>query len=242
MDKRRTYYLTIDTETANGLEDPMVYDIGGAIHDRKGIVYETFSFVVSDIFNGMADLMQSAYYANKLPNYRKELENGTRELKSLYECKKHIHEICEQYHVVAIIAHNARFDYNSLTKTERYLTKSKYRFFLPYGIEVWDTMKMAKDVFGHNSRYISFCQKNGYMTKHRTPRPQMKAETIYKYLTKDTDFTESHTGLEDVLIEKEIFAFCMRQRTLSHKKLWEDPIEKPKPKKMTYLEKVMALL
>ena len=46
IDKRKNYYLTIDTETANSLDDPLVYDIGGAIHDKKGRVYETFSFVI----------------------------------------------------------------------------------------------------------------------------------------------------------------------------------------------------
>ena len=50
IDRRRNYYLTIDTETANGLDDPMMYDLSGAIHDRQGNVYETFSFVIYDIF------------------------------------------------------------------------------------------------------------------------------------------------------------------------------------------------
>ena len=40
MDKRKTYYLTIDTETANGFDDPIVYDLGCCIHDRKGNVEE----------------------------------------------------------------------------------------------------------------------------------------------------------------------------------------------------------
>ena len=53
----KNYYLTIDTETANGLNDPFVYDIGGAIHDKKGNVYETFSFVIYDIFVTCKDYM-----------------------------------------------------------------------------------------------------------------------------------------------------------------------------------------
>ena len=38
IDKRKNYYLTIDTETANGLDDPLMYDLGGAIHDKRGRV------------------------------------------------------------------------------------------------------------------------------------------------------------------------------------------------------------
>ena len=62
IDKRKNYYLTVDTETANGLDDPIVYDLGGCIHDKKGNVEETFSFVIKEVFFGMKDLMQSAYY------------------------------------------------------------------------------------------------------------------------------------------------------------------------------------
>ena len=46
IDRRKSYYLMIDTETANTLEDPMMYDIGGAIHDKHGNIYETFSFII----------------------------------------------------------------------------------------------------------------------------------------------------------------------------------------------------
>ena len=74
---------------------------------------------------------------------------------------------------------------------------------------------MAADTICKQKLYIQFCQENGYMTKHKRPRPQMKAEVIYKYITHNTDFEESHTGLEDVLIEKEIFAKCFAQ----HKKM-----------------------
>jgi response regulator RpfG family c-di-GMP phosphodiesterase len=38
---------------------------------------------------------------------------------------------------------------------------------------------------------------------------------IYRYIKKDTSFIESHTGLEDTLIEKEILAYCIKQ----HKKM-----------------------
>jgi hypothetical protein len=58
------------------------------------------------------------------------------------------------------------------------------------------------------------------MTKHKTPRPQVKAEVLYKYITGDLDFTESHTGLEDVLIEKEILAYCFSKHQKMRKELY----------------------
>ena len=73
IDYRHHYILVVDTETANTFSDGkkldyssgLVYDCGFAVVDTKGNVYETFSFVNSDIF-GIDVLMQSAYYANKI--------------------------------------------------------------------------------------------------------------------------------------------------------------------------------
>ena len=34
----KNYYIVLDTETANGLDDPLTYDIGFAVIDMKSIV------------------------------------------------------------------------------------------------------------------------------------------------------------------------------------------------------------
>ena len=213
MDKRKNYYLTIDTETANGLDDPIVYDIGGCIHDKKGNVNETFSFIIYETFCEMKDLMQSAYYADKIPMYEKEIKDGTRKIVKWTTAKSYIKNLCKKYNVKAIIAHNARFDYKATATTQRYLTKSKYRYFLPYGVPLWDTLKMAKDTICKQKTYIKWATENGYTMKNGTPRAT--AEILYRYISCQNDFIENHTGLEDVLIEKEIFAKCIAQ----HKKM-----------------------
>lgn len=212
IDKRKAYYLTIDTETANSLDDPIVYDIGGAIHDKQGKVYETFSFVVYETFVMCADLMKSAYYANKIPQYEIELANGSRRMARWNTARKVVAELCEKYNVKAIIAHNARFDVRAVNTTERYISSSKYRYFLPYGIPVWDTLTMAREVICTQKTYIRWATERGYITRNR---PKATAEILYKYLTNDEDFAEEHTGLADVLIEKEIFVRCIAQ----HKKM-----------------------
>ena len=118
--------------------------------------------------------------------------------------------------VKAIIAHNARFDYRSTTRTQRYLTKSKYRFFLPYGIEIWDTLKMAQDTICKQKSYVQWAKDNGFCTKNG--RPKATAEILYRYITGQKNFIENHTGLEDVLIEKEIFSHCIRQKKKMRKR------------------------
>ena len=213
IDKRKSYYLTIDTETSNGLDDPIVYDIGGCVHDKKGNVYETFSFIIYETFCEMKDLMQSAYYADKIPMYEKEIKEGKRKIVKWETAKRHIAKLSRKYKVKAIIAHNAKFDYRATTNTQRYLTKSKNRYFLPYGIPLWDTLKMANDTICKQKTYQKFCKENNYFTKNG--KVKATAEILYRYISYQNDFIENHTGLEDVLIEKEIFAKCMAQ----HKKM-----------------------
>lgn len=209
IDRRKSYYIVFDTETANGLDDPIVYDLGGAVVDKKGKVYETFSLIINEVFYGMEDLMKSAYYAKKIPMYKEQIENKERKVVSLFEARKIFHALCKKYNVKACIAHNARFDYRATAKTQRYLTKSRYRFFLPYGIELWDTMRMAEDTICKQVHYKEWCYLNGYLTKNG--RVRKTAEILYRYISGEHDFKESHTGLEDVMIEKEIFAHCIRQ-------------------------------
>ena len=64
---RRKLFLIVDTEAFNGLDEPIVYDIGFAVIDRTGQVYAKYSFVVHDTFIGMAEQAATAYYANKFP-------------------------------------------------------------------------------------------------------------------------------------------------------------------------------
>ena len=218
IDKRRNYYLTIDTETANTIEDPMMYDLGGAIHDRNGKVYETFSFVIYDVFCADRELFNTAYYAEKRPIYEAQIAAGQRKIVSIYTARKYVADLCEKYNVKAIIAHNARFDYRSTNYTIRYVTKSKTRYFLPYGIPMWDTLKMAQDTICQQPTYQRWCNANGYCMKNGKPRAT--AEILYRYITQNTDFIEDHTGLEDVLIEKEIFAKCMAQHKKMRKNVW----------------------
>ena len=220
IDKRKNYFIVFDTETTNGFDDPLMYDLGFAVVDTKGNVYETFSFVIYEVFCEMKTAMAEAFFADKIPQYEKEIADGTRKLVKLTTAKKIFREICEKYDVVACVAHNATFDYRSTTRTQRYLTKSKYRYFLPFGVELWDTLKMARDTICKQWTYKEWCYNNGYLTKNG--RVRATAEILYRYISGEDSFEEEHTGLADVLIEKEIFAHCMAQHKPMRKLAFEN--------------------
>ena len=210
-------YIVLDTETTNSLEDPIAYDIGFAVIDENGKVYAKFSFVVAEVFLDK-ELMANAYFADKIPQYWKDIEDGERELRKLSTIRQTLNRVCEEFEVEAIIAHNARFDYRSTAITQRYLTSSKYRYFLPYGVELWDSLKMAREVFKNDEEYAEFCYKNDYLTSRGVRR--YTAEILYRFITNDNSFIESHTGLEDVMIEKDIFVECMR-RGATNRSAWD---------------------
>ena len=209
-------YIMLDTETTNSLDDPICYDVGFAVVDKEGAIYETHSFVVAEVFLN-EELMASAYFIEKVPQYWEDIKKGTRKLAKFNTIRKVLAETMKKYNTNIVIAHNARFDYRSTAKTQRYLTKSKYRYFLPYGTEVWDTLKMAREVLKNDVDYDNFCYNNNYVTKRG--RKRFTAEILYRFFTGDNDFVESHTGLEDVTIEKVIFAECMARGAESGK-LW----------------------
>lgn len=230
IDHRHIHGIILDTETANTIvEDDgkldmmyiLPYDFGFKVIDTMGREYRTFSFVNSDIFYHEKELMKSAYYAEKIPQYEEDIRNGTRLVANTYEIRQTLYNMIEQYDCKFVMAHNSRFDYRACNNIIRWTTKSKYRYFFPKDIEIWDTLKMARDVLGKMPTYLEFCKENNFMTKHKTPQPQYTAEVIYRYITKNVDFIEEHKGIEDVEIELEVYKYLKRQHKAMRKELFE---------------------
>lgn len=217
----RKYIMVLDTETANSLmvnDKPdlscsLVYDIGFTVVDKKGRVYCQKSMAIREIFCGMADVMKSAYYAKKLPKYWEDIKAGRRNLMNFMTARRIVLEVMKEYNIQTVSAHNARFDVNALNNTIRYITKSDKRFFFPYGTEIWDTYKGAVNTICKQKGYIRFCERNGYMTKHKTPKVRATAEILYRYLSGDNNFIEEHQGLDDTTIEAKILTQILRQHS-----------------------------
>lgn len=209
--------IVLDTETTNSIEEPLAYDIGWAVVTEEGEVLKTESYAVAEIFLDK-ELMEVAYFAEKIPQYWEEIKNGNRKLARLSTIFKSLYADTRAYGVKEIYAHNARFDDLSLKLTQRFISGSKYRYFLPYGVKMCDTLKMAREAFGKDADYKAFCDSNNY----KTPRGQrrMTAEVLYRFISGQNDFEEVHKGLDDVLIEKEILIEC-RKRGMVDGSLYE---------------------
>ena len=213
IDRRKHYFLVVDIETANFTNLPIAYDIGYAVADRKGNIYASGSLMIAEMFLNYPDLMSSAFYASKIPQYWKDFTEGNREIVSILTAYKRIYRLMKLYNISEVYAYNARFDSAGLDNTLRYLTKSEKRWFFPYGTKVYCIQHMAVQTILSQKNYFKFALENGLVTDKGNL--STSAESAYRYISKNEDFAESHTGFEDVQIELQILVKCFNQ----HKKI-----------------------
>lgn len=192
--------LVLDTETL-GVVNPLVYDLGYLIYDTQTeeIVVKR-DYLIKQIYDN-DNYMQTAYYGWKKPLYEQMLADG--------KCKKVwwgialdiLRRDIERFTAdgTEMYAYNSKFDRNAIAKSCLY-NKSKQN---PTECGIKDIMDLISPIT-QTEEYRQFCFENGFLTKHKTPRPQQKAETLYRFLTGQTDFEEKHMALDDSEIELEI--------------------------------------
>ena len=236
IDRRRRYYIVVDVETAGGLGNPLVYDIGFAITDKHGNIYETFSYMIKEIWENKA-LMLSAYYAEKIPRYEKDIKEGLRQVVPFLEMREKMLEVMTKYEVEVIGAYNLAFDTRALSSTIRFLTGNDKAKFLTR--EFKDIKQLCIWCLACQNLYtqVSFRNmaiRNDWLTDANNFKTS--AEIGYRFLTGNVDFIESHTGLEDVLIEIEIMAYALRQNKKRRKGVFAHPWQIPNSKELNKLK------
>lgn len=211
IDRRRSYIMVVDVETTGGLDNPLVYDIGYAITDKQGNIYETRSFIIEEIFYNK-QLMASAYYSKKVPKYLKDISEGTRTVVPFLEMRNDFIALAKKYNIKTLSAYKLTFDTRALTNTIRNITKEPKAKFLPKSLKnvkmmcIWC---LACEVLYTQKTFAKVAIRNGWVSE--AGNLKTTAEVGYRYLTGNIDFEEEHTGLEDVLIEIKIMAYALRQ-------------------------------
>ena len=202
------YVIILDTETANSVEQPLPYDFGWAVVDTEtGEIMEERSFVVAEIFLDK-ELMEQAYFAEKIPMYWEEIKNHQRTMKGLINIRKILWNDMKKYDAYRVGAYNMNFDKRASVNDIRYITASWIKWFFPYKTEFFCIWHMACTSFLNTSDYVNFATTHGFVSE--AGNIQTSAEVAYRYLTGDANFEESHTGLEDVKIETAIFMNCLK--------------------------------
>ena len=225
---KKHFYITLDTETCGSLGKPLVYDLGYTIHDRYGNIYEQRSYVVREIFYGEWKKMKSAYYAEKLPQYKEGIKSGKWNVASFWAIRKELFNLMKDYNIKAIIAYNAGFDRRALNCTLNYLSKfDKEQTFFNKNVKIWDTWHMACQTLLKQKKFF----KNALVHEWVSEAGNVKtsAEITYRHVNEIPDFVEAHTALEDALIETAIFAKCVKTHKKMNREIIAHPWQIPQP-------------
>ena len=211
------YRLIVDTETANGLAFPLPYDFSYRIvrgKDLREVVSR--QFIIREIFLD-SDLMNTAYYVEKVPEYWRRIWDKRAHPVTMYEARRAFLEDCAEYNVKELYAYNMAFDYRALNNLMRHCTNGKYHYFFPQRFKVCCIWNMAADAFLATRKYYEFAVAHNWLSEKGNILTN--AECAYNYITGDVTFSELHIGIDDVAIETEILRYCLTR----HKKMDKMP-------------------
>lgn len=218
MFRMKKYIMVVDVE---GTKHGYVYDIGYAVVDLQGNIYETYSAIVSEVFFGMHDEMSTAYYADKIPKYGKRVCNRQTVCTDIDTVRQKVFSAMERFKIKTVAAYNVKYDRNALNRTISYISDGYVTSFFPAGTIYWDIWGMACETILKRKSYTKQAIEKGWISKKGNIKS--RAEYAYKYLSGNDEFEEDHTGLEDVLIETIILAATIA----THKKMTRTEIPNP---------------
>lgn len=124
-----------------------------------------------------------------------------------------------------VYAYNATFDRNAIVKTCKALQSEFTAIFESAEFyDKWrDLWAWASNTILYKKSFIDFCEGNGLTT----PKGycSTSAETTLKFLRNDTTYTESHTALDDIQDEFEIYLAIKKQIKREYDEICKDEEE-----------------
>lgn len=205
----KKHFMILDTETASTARIP--FDVAYTIIDRKGNIVAQKNYLVADVFNspmGQHLLMHDDFSKNKMFNYVNMMGEG---LTTTYfaAMREEMRATIKEYNCT-VVAYNAKFDYECLTNFAQSLG---FKNFFRDSTEVWDLWNISLSVIIDSRNYVKFCRDNNFTNEKGNIKSS--AEVVYRFITNDIDFVESHTALDDTEIEAAIMTKCLKR----HKKM-----------------------
>lgn len=194
--------LVFDTETTS-LDKPFVYNIGYVVYDTEtGKIDLAEDFVIEQVWHNLP-LFQSAYYANKRPLYVSRMKAKKVHMEKYGYVTQRICRIIKNYNIECAYAYNSSFDEKVFSyNCDWFKTINPFELIPVYDIRGLVHQSIAKTDFFKN-----FCEENGRFTE--TGNYSTTAETLFQYITGETNFEEEHTALSDSRIELDILIHCV---------------------------------
>ena len=191
--------MVLDTETI-GLNNRLVYNIGYKVFNlNTNEVVDQNDFVVKQFYDDEY-LMNTAYYVEKLPIYTSLMKGKKAHKKNWGKIMQIMCSIIKRYNIKYCFAYNSKFDISSIQATMKFFPKNKCNI-LDY-VVIKDIMKYISPITDSED-FEKFAIDNGNVSDI-TGKPSKSAQSLYRYITNDPEFVESHTALADCDIELDI--------------------------------------
>lgn len=197
----KKFYMVLDTETVADARVP--FDIAFTIIDRKGNVVETGQYYTAEIVDnptGLYLLCKDSFSRSKADFYLAAANNESENIMPFDIIADILNDKIAEYDAI-VCTYNAKFD---VTVCDNFAQALGMPYFFAPDTQVWDIWNIALNIFCKSRNYAKFARANGFVTEKGNI--SSSAETVYRYITNNPDFVESHTALDDTSIEAEILA------------------------------------
>ena len=201
----RTYYRYMTDKQ----QLQLIFDIGWTVADKKGNIFIKRNYLVEEVFTNM-DLMKHAYYFNKYPTYLRMLQDGNIKMKKWSFIISKFEQDILDYSIKEGYAFNISFDKRAMENTHRILTGREFLFWKAHELKANCIWGMCAETIMSKVGYIKTAIEQGWLSE--SGNITTNAECAYRYITGIYDFEESHTALDDAVIETEIMARCFKTR------------------------------
>lgn len=191
-----------DTETTS-IEKPFCYNVGYVLvdTDSRSVLLKR-DYVVEQCWHNLP-LFSTSYYAEKRPLYIAAMRGRKTVMEKWGNIMRQMRQDFKEWNVVAAYAYNSPFDDGVFT-----FNNDWYKTINPFdNMPIYDIRGLVSEFISTTQDYKEFCEQH----ERFTPKGHYSAtaETVYQYLTENTDFIEAHTALADSEIEAEILLACL---------------------------------
>lgn len=194
--------VVFDTETTN-INKPFCYNIGYVIVNvETDTILLKRDYVVEQVWHNPM-LFTTAYYADKRQLYVNRMRARQVIMEKYGYITQQMIRDFKQYEIEYTFAFNSPFDTNVFDyNCEWFKTNSPFDT-----VKIRDIRGFVHNFIAFTQEYKDFCDQNQYYTE--SGNYSTTAETVYRYITNNTDFIEEHTALADSEIEWQILRCCL---------------------------------
>lgn len=221
---------------------PLIYDLGWQIIDRQGRVYDRQSFLISEIFSVPSVFNTGYYASKRpryiemlnkgeitLTDWRTATAALVKAMNavdavgaynSMFDFKKAI-PFTELY--IDKLYSDDFYEWekmqstfcNKMVSSSKYSSKKEFNpdsfAFRGESYPLFDLWGLSCEHLLNNSQYKEMCIENEWVTASGKFF-KTSAETAYRFVTGENDFIESHTALDDAIIESELLRLILKRK------------------------------